>query len=85
MVPRTNFLEKMSEDELAFFLAFEANEEDEKLVAARDDLYFGAAFTNDVWLQEKAMSLATRLETVIVHNQARLNRRYNHIQARGVN
>lgn len=68
MVQRTNFLEKMTEDELAFLLAFEANEQDRTLVQRRNDAY-----------EVLDLSLATRLETLAALSQRRLNRRYNKV------
>lgn len=65
-----------TESEKAFLLAFEANETEQAIVEKRDALYFGAATTEDTFLQHKALSLATRLETVAEHMQRRLNRRY---------
>jgi hypothetical protein len=60
--------EKMSEDELAFLLAFEANEQDRILVQRRNDAY-----------ESLDLLLATRLETLTMLSQRRLNRRYNKV------
>lgn len=77
---QSTITEKFTDEDLAFLLAFEAREVDEHLVQMRDDLYFGAATTSDEFLQQKAISLATRLETVTNHLQIRLHRRYKNLQ-----
>jgi hypothetical protein len=68
MVRRTNFVEKMTEDELAFLLAFEANERDRELVSKRNEAY-----------EFLDLGLATRLETLTAISQRRLHRRYERI------
>jgi hypothetical protein len=60
--------EKMTEDELAFLLAFEANEQDKELVHKRNLAY-----------ENLDLNLATRLETLTFLSQKRLHRRYERI------
>lgn len=63
-----SYTETLNEDELAFLLAFEANEQDRNLVHKRNDAY-----------ESLDLNLATRLETVAALSQRRLNRRYNRV------
>jgi hypothetical protein len=65
---RTTIPEKFTEDELAFLLAFEANEQDKELVSKRNQAY-----------EFLDLGLATRLETLAALSQRRLHRRYSKV------
>lgn len=56
--------EQFTDEELAFLLAFEANEKDKELVQKRENAYMSGD-----------LGLATRLERITHHSQRRLYRR----------
>lgn len=60
---------KFTEEELAFLLAFEANELDKNLLQKRSEAY-----------EQQHLSIALRIEEVAARSQIRLHRRYVRLQ-----
>jgi hypothetical protein len=66
---RSTIMQHATQEEINFLLAFEASEQDSLLKSKRDEAYLFQDF-----------SLATKLERISSHAQARLNRRYLALQ-----
>lgn len=66
---KSTITSKFTDEELAFLLAFEANEKDLELHQKRNEAY-----------ESLDLNLATKLERVAWHSQLRLHRRYNNLQ-----
>ncbi len=65
---KSTITSKFTEEELAFLLAFEANEKDKELISRRNEAY-----------EHLDLNLATRLETIAHLSQKRLHRRYERV------